>query len=116
MWRLDLFCWPQDTGDATVIGDLQRQAANGVWKKPKKETCVAANKAERNGILKNVLTLDIHMKSMEYSWLVFCLAFVQYILTILSSLLFGMSMLILCHSMLEVCNLDFDFVFKGGYN
>jgi hypothetical protein len=41
---------------------------------------------------------------------------VQYFLTMLPVLLFGMVMDILCHYMLEVSDLRFDFEFIGGYS
>ena len=51
------------------------------------------------------------MQSLEFAQLVFSLALVQYVLTILPSLCFRMKMYILCHYMLEVCDLLFDFDF-----
>lgn len=48
--------------------------------------------------------------------LVFTFALVQYFLAILPFLHFGMVMYILCHYMLEVFDMLFDFDFTGYYN
>ena len=61
--------------------------------------------------LKNVLASAMKMQSLEFVQLVFGLALVQYFLTMPPSLCFGMVMYILCHYMLEVCDLFFDFYF-----
>jgi hypothetical protein len=56
---------------------------------------------------------DIDMQSLEFAWLGLGLALVQYLLTMLFFLPFGVAMCILCHCMLEVCDLHFDFDFTG---
>ena len=62
-----------------------------------------------NGVegLKRVLALNMAMKSLDFAQLVFGLALVQYFLTVIPSLHFGIVIYILCHSMLEVCHLLF---------
>ena len=39
---------PQDVGDARVVEYLPRRTVNREWKQPKREKCVAVNKAERS--------------------------------------------------------------------
>ena len=56
------------------------------------------------------------MQSLEFAQLAFGLVVVQYFLTVLPSLCFGMVMYILCHYMLEVCDLLFDCNFTGDYS
>lgn len=51
------------------------------------------------------------MHSLEFAHLLFSLAFIWYFIVILSSLDFGVAIYILCHYILEVCNLLFDFDF-----
>ena len=58
----------------------------------------------------------MEMQSLEFAQLVFSLAFVQYFLAILLSMCFGMIICILCHYMLEVCDLLFYFNFIGDYS
>ena len=53
------------------------------------------------GDLKNVLTSDMEIQSLEFAQLVFILALVQYPLTMLPSLHFRIVMYTLCHYMLE---------------
>ena len=50
---------------------------------------------------------------VEFAQLVFSLALVQHFLTKPTPLHFGLVMYILCHYMLEVCDLCFDFDFTG---
>ena len=65
---------------------------------------------------KGALTSDMEMQSLEFALIVLGLALVQYFLTMLPSLCFRMVMYILCHYMLEVCDLLFDFDFTGNYS
>jgi len=46
----------------------------------------------------------------------FSLALAQYFLTVFPSLPFGTTMHILCHYILEVCDLLFHFDFTGDYS
>ena len=68
----------------------------------------APTKQKRGGDLKSILPLALEMQSFEFAQLVFSLALVQYFLIILP---FGMTVYILSHYMLEVCDLLFDFDF-----
>lgn len=65
--------------------------------------------------LESILTSDMEIKNLEISQLVFGLALIHYFLTMLPFLCFGMIMYILCHYMLEVCDLLLGFEFTGGY-
>jgi hypothetical protein len=58
--------------------------------------------------MKNILPSDVEIQRLEFAQLVFSLALVQYFLP---SLQFGIMMYILCHCMLEVCDLFFFFDF-----
>lgn len=63
------------------------------------------------GNLKSVLTSDMEMQSLEFAQLVFGLTLVQYFLTMFPFLHFGVVMYILCHYMLQVCDLfDLDLI------
>lgn len=55
------------------------------------------------------MTLEMELQDFGFALLDFCLALVQYVLTMPQFFPFGMVMYILCHCMLEVCNLLFDF-------
>ena len=59
--------------------------------------------------LKSVLISGIEIQNLEYAQIIFDLALVQYFLTVPLSLCLGMTIYILCHSMVEVCELLFDF-------
>jgi hypothetical protein len=62
------------------------------------------------GDLKIILTLDMAMPSLEFAQLVFSLALVQCFLTMSPSPHFGMAMDVLCHYMLEACDLVLFFL------
>ena len=66
------------------------------------------------GISKSTLTLNIKMQTLDFVLLAFCLAFVQYFLTVLLFSPFEMVMHIPCHYILEVYDLIFNFYFIGG--
>ena len=68
------------------------------------------------GDLKSTLTLDVEMKSLKFALLAFSLALIKHFLTMSYFLVFGMGMIILCHYMLEVCDLIFHLNFIGYYN
>ena len=53
------------------------------------------------------------MENLVFTLLGFVLDLVRHFLTVLHFLPSGVEMYILCHCMLEVCNLLFDFDFKG---
>ena len=98
---------PQDVKDARAMGYLPRRAAKRKWEQPRREKCAVVNRGGKSRELKSMLTSDVEMQSWESAQLVFALALVQYLLTVLSSLQFGMVMDILCHCILEVCDLFF---------
>ena len=64
------------------------------------------------GDLKNILTSDVKMQ-FRVCPVVFDLVLFQYFLIMLPSIYFGIRY-ILCHYMLEVCNLLFNFDFYRG--
>ena len=55
----------------------------------------------------------MEMENLVFTLLGFVLDLVRHFLTVLPILPFGVVMYILCHCMLEVCNLLFDFDFIG---
>ena len=57
----------------------------------------------------------MEIQSLEFAQIIFVLSLVQDSLPILAFLLVGMMMWILCHYILEVYDLLFDFVFTGKY-
>ena len=71
-----------------------------------------STKLKRVEDLKSVLTSDLETQSLEFAQMVFGLPLVQYFLSMLPSLHFGMVLYILCHYMLEVCDLLFYFDFQ----
>lgn len=56
------------------------------------------------GDLKSALMADLEMQSLEFAHLFFSLTLVQYLFTVLS---FAIVLYVLCHYMLEVCDLLF---------
>ena len=68
-----------------------------------------STKLNRVGALKSIETSDMEMQGLEFAQLVFSLALIQYFLTMLPFLHFEMVMYILCHCMLQVCDLFFLF-------
>ena len=55
--------------------------------------------------LKRLLTSVMEIQSLEFAQLVLGFALVQYFISVLPSLTFGIVMYIMCHCMLEVCDL-----------
>jgi hypothetical protein len=51
----------------------------------------------------------MEIESLEFSHLVFILSLVWYFFIVLSSLIFGIAMYILCQDILDACNLVFLF-------
>ena len=100
----------QDVRDARVMESLLRRAANREWNQPKTKK---STKQKGVGGLKNISTSKMEVQSLEFAQLVFGLALVQYFLTMLPSLCFGVVTYILGHFMLEVCDLLFYFDFTG---
>ena len=58
----------------------------------------------------------MEVQSLEFAQLVFSLALAQYFLTMLPYLDFGMVMYILCHYILEVYDVLFDFDLTGDHS
>ena len=98
------------------MGHLPRKAANREWSHPKRKKCIAVQKAEQSW--KSEDRFDIRHGDGEFEVCPagFGLALVQYFLTMLPSLCFGMVMYILCHYMLEVYDLLLDLEFKEDYS
>lgn len=78
-----------------------------VWSQPSGQKCVVVIKGVSDP--KNPLISD-KKQNLEFALLVFCLALVQYFLTVFPFLPFRMEIVILCHCLLEVCDLRFDSV------
>ena len=97
----------QDVGDVRVMEYLLRKATNKEWNQPKKENCIAASKTKRSW--RSEECFDIKHEEFRVVQLVFNLASLQHFLTMHPSLHFGALMYILCHYMLEVCDLPFHF-------
>lgn len=70
------------------------------------------SKRKGAGDVKSALTSDMEMQRLECALLVSGLALVQYFFTMRLFLPFGMVMRILCHYMLKIYDLLFDFT--GG--
>lgn len=77
-------------------------------------TDLAGSKVGRAKLSK-LLTSNMELQDLVFSMLGFCLALVYCFLTTLPFLPFGMAMYILCHYMLDLCDV-FDFHFIGGYS
>ena len=73
-----------------------------------------STKLKGAGDLKSNLTSDMEMQTLETAHLVFGLALVGYFLPLLHFLTFGIVMYILCHYMLEACDLPFLFQLYRG--
>ena len=69
----------------------------------KERSVLQSTKLKGVGDLKSHQTLE--KQNLESVQLIFCLALFQYFLIILPFIPFGMVMYILCHYMLEVCDL-----------
>lgn len=95
----------QDIGDSRAVGYLLKRAAKREWNQPKRKKCVAVNKAKRSW--RSEECFDISYGDAEFGVCPVCLTLVQYFLTMLRSLPFGIVVYILCHYMLEVCDLVF---------
>ena len=71
-------------------------------------------KLNGSGDVESLLMTDMDMQSLNFVHLSFGLTLVQYFLTMLRSLCFGMVVHILCQCVLEVCDLLYDFDFYRG--
>lgn len=68
---------------------------------------LVSTKLKGVGDPKSAFDMDMEMQSLKFSPLLFGFDLVQYFFIMLSFLHFGMVMYILCHCILEVCNLLF---------
>lgn len=101
---------PPDVWDDRIMGCMPRKATNRAWKQPKVEKYDVVNKAGKEPFNK---PFDIKHVVTEFQ--VFPDEFCSCsgpISSLFLFLHFGMVIYILCHRMLEVCNLLFDFT--GG--
>ena len=96
-------------------GYLPRRAADREGNQLKTKKCAAVNTAGRTWDLKSAVTSNTEMQNLGFSLPALGLDLIQYFLTVLPFLHFGMIMCILCHCMLKVCDLLFAFDFTGGY-
>lgn len=98
----------QDVQDAKALGHLPRRAANGANQPMKK--CVVVNKAGRSRRREEPFNKAFTTKHRETECGVYLPAFsLSWVLTMSLSLSFGMAMYALCHCVLDICNLLFDF-------
>jgi hypothetical protein len=84
-----------------------RKAAYRDWNQPKSKNFVAVNKAESSWRSEEHYGIRHGDAEFGVCQLVFILALIWYFLTMSSFLPFEMVMYILCHCMLEVCDLLF---------
>lgn len=100
------FLWrPQYVRNSRALGYLPGRASNREWSQPKEE--------KRNLKRWRVFWHQAWRCRVQVSPDGFCLALIHYFFTMFPFSPFGMIMFILCHCMLEVCNLLFDFDFVG---
>lgn len=101
---------PRDIGDVRAAEENCRL---GVEPAQMKQVC---RKAERNW--RSEARFDIRCGDAEVAVcpVAFNLALAQFFLILPPFLLFGMARPILCHCMLEVCELLFNFNFTEGYS
>lgn len=92
-----------------------KKAANSNGTSLRERNVLQLGEMKGVGDLKRVLTSDMELQSLEFAQQVFGLALVQYFLTMFPFPHFRMVMYILCHYMLEVCNLLYYFDFTGDY-
>lgn len=91
---------------------LPRRAAQGVWNQSQREARAGGIKAGRVGPSKPLIS-HMRLQNLEFSLLGFRSWFVPYFLTMLPFVPFGMIVHILCHHILDVCNLIFFFNLIG---
>ena len=91
------------------------KAANREWNSSSKRSALQPTKLNGFRHLKSVLSSDMEMQSLEFAQLVFSLALVQYFHSAPFPM-FWNGNVYLCHYLLEVCDLLFDFDFTGDYS
>ena len=106
----------QDVRDESVMEYLQRRTLTGSGTSPREGSVLLSTKPNGFGDVERILTLDMEMHSWEFVQLVFSLAVVQYFLAMLPPLNFGRVIYTLCHYMLKVCDLLFDFDSMEDYS
>ena len=57
---------PHDVGDARAVGHLQRELLTGSGASPGERSVLASTKLKGVGDLKNILTSDVEMQSLEF--------------------------------------------------
>jgi hypothetical protein len=85
----------ENVRDARVVGYLLKKASRESETSPRERIVLHSTKLKEVGNLKGISTSDVEMQRLEFAQLVFSLALVQYCLTMLSSICFGMGMHIL---------------------
>lgn len=103
-----------DVRDARMLGSLPRRAANRSGSSTSERNKLHSTKLNQSRDLKSFLLSGMKMQCLEFAQLVFRLALFQYFLTMTPSLHSGMLLYILCHYMLEVCDM-FLFLFYTDY-
>ena len=99
-----------EMSDPRAVQYLPKRGEDQFFNQAKRERCVAVYKAEMNW---RSLHFDIRHRDADFGVCTagFGLALIQHSPPFFP---FGMVMYILCHYMLEVCNLPFEF--QRGYN
>ena len=103
-------CWR--VKDASAMGSLLRKAVGQAWNQSKREAGACCS--QERGELKSAWTSDAWRQNLEFSPLGFSLTLVFPHSALLPS--FWIVIYILCHCMLEVCDLLFGFNFIEGYS
>lgn len=94
------------------MGSLLRKAVGQAWNQSKREAGACCS--QERGELKSAWTSDAWRQNLEFSPLGFSLTLVFPHSALLPS--FWIVIYILCHCMLEVCDLLFGFNFIEGYS
>lgn len=109
-WSCESEAWIVWLSQSVVgAGYLPRRAADREWSHPKREKCIAVSEAGR-GIPSKPLDSRHRATGSEVCPAALCLAFGPVFPYYAPSPCFGMVMHTLCHYMLEVWNLLFDFI------
>lgn len=108
--RLTLPRRSQDFGDTKVLGYLSRRAAKRSGPSPRERSTLQSTQLREGGDLKRDLTSDMEMQRLEFDpRCESCFGPVQCLIPMLPPLHFGTVTHILCHYILEVCDLAFYF-------
>lgn len=93
---------------------LPKRSAKSMEASPERERYVAFKKTERCWGNEECFDIRHEIQNLEFTLMTFGLALVRYFLILLPLLPFGMTICILCHFILEVCDPLIDFDFIGG--